>query len=141
MERNRCDDGLRVRRALHQMLQTVETNVNRTEEGLRMIRELTTTRRLARHALSYSDAALSPSALMVAKQCVLDWFAVTLAAQDEPLLRILREEIEGKGPATIIGAFRSSSPTDAALVNGAASHALDYDDCHHFVGHPTVGVF
>lgn len=106
-----------------------------------MTTALTTTRRLARHVLSYRDAPLSSSALVVAKQCVLDWFAVTLAAHNAPLVRFLRDEIGGAGPATIVGTSQRCSPCDAALVNGAASHALDYDDTHHFVGHPTVGVF
>jgi 2-methylcitrate dehydratase PrpD len=100
-----------------------------------------TTQRLARHILSYREARLSTSASIVAKHCVLDWFAVTLAAQEEPLLRLLREEIGSSGPATIVGTAQKAQPTDAALVNGSASHALDYDDCHHFVGHPTVTVF
>jgi 2-methylcitrate dehydratase PrpD len=100
-----------------------------------------TTRRLARHIMSYRQAPLAASAWTVAKQCVLDWFAVTLAAQQEPLVRLLREEIADSGPSTVIGALRKAPPVDAALVNGAASHALDYDDCHHLVGHPTVTVF
>ena len=100
-----------------------------------------TTQRLARHILSYREARLSTSAWIVARHCVLDWFAVTLAAREEPLVRLLREEIANTGAATIVGTARKAQPTDAALVNGSASHALDYDDCHHFVGHPTVTVF
>ena len=100
----------------------------------------TATRRLARHILSTRESALAPESLIVARQCVLDWFAVTLAARDEPLVAMLRSEAGTVGPATILGTSQNCSPADAALVNGAASHALDYDDCHHFVGHPTVGV-
>jgi 2-methylcitrate dehydratase PrpD len=100
-----------------------------------------TTRRLAKHVLAYRDAPLPPQARQVAKQCILDWYAVTLAACDEPLVKILREETDCAGPCSIVGATQRCSPGDAALINGAASHALDYDDCHHYVGHPTVGVF
>ena len=32
------------------------------------------------------------------------------------------------------------SPVDAALINGATSHALDYDDVHLLIGHPTAAV-
>ena len=99
-----------------------------------------TTGRLARHILSYKHADLSPEAIVVAQQCVLDWFAVTLGARQEPLVRLLEAEVGGRGPATLVGAGRKVSPVDAALVNGAASHALDYDDCHHLVGHPSVTV-
>jgi 2-methylcitrate dehydratase PrpD len=100
----------------------------------------TTTARLARHILTYAQAPLSDAAWTVAKQCVLDWFAVTLAARQEPLVRILREEVGTSGPATIVGTTQKCSATDAALVNGSAAHALDYDDCHHLVGHPSVTV-
>ena len=100
----------------------------------------TTTQRLVRHILSYHRAALPENALVVAKQCVLDWFAVTLAAREEPLVRILREQVGQTGTATLVGTSLRCSPGEAALVNGAASHALDYDDGHSFVGHPTVTV-
>ena len=99
-----------------------------------------TTARLAHHILSYRDAELSPQAIVVAQQCVLDWFGVTLGARDEPLVRMLEAEAGGVGPSTLVGTGRKVSPGDAALVNGAASHALDYDDCHHLVGHPSVTV-
>ena len=104
------------------------------------MRAPTTTGHLARHILSYPEAPLSAAALTVAKQCVLDWFAVTLAARDEPLVRLLCEELEGVGAATVVGTAQRCSPMNAALINGAASHALDYDDCHHLVGHPTTAV-
>jgi 2-methylcitrate dehydratase PrpD len=66
----------------------------------------------------------------LARQCVLDWLGVTIAAADEPLVRILAADTrEQGGPphASIIGGWRGSI-YDAALVNGAAGHALDYDD-------------
>jgi 2-methylcitrate dehydratase PrpD len=104
----------------------------------------TTTQRLVRHLLSYRQASLPQDALTVAKQCVLDWFAVTLAAYDEPLACILRDQAgkAGAGTATIVGTSSRCAPAEAALVNGATSHALDYDDGHHLVGgHPTVAIF
>ena len=104
----------------------------------------TTTQRLVRHIISYRQASLPQDALTVAKQCVLDWFAVTLAGLDEPLARILREQAgeAGAGTATIVGTSSRCTPTEAALVNGATSHALDYDDGHALTGgHATVAVF
>ncbi|GGC59533.1 MmgE/PrpD family protein [Chelatococcus reniformis] len=100
------------------------------------------TRRLARHVLSYRDAELPAAALTVARQCILDWFAVTLAGLEEPVARLLRDEVTpgSAGAATIVGTSIRCAPADAALVNGATSHALDYDDVHPLVGHPTVAV-
>ena len=40
----------------------------------------------------------------------------------------LRYENDGRGPATLIGLAQRGSALDAALINGMAAHALDYDD-------------
>ncbi|MCG8695205.1 MAG: MmgE/PrpD family protein, partial [Minwuiales bacterium] len=77
--------------------------------------------------LKYED--LSADAVTVAKQCLMDWLGVTIAGAKEPLTEILRAEIEEQGgapQASLIGGAKTSL-VQAALVNGAASHALDYD--------------
>ena len=78
------------------------------------------------------------------KQCLLDWFAVTVAgAQDELTDILVREAMEdgAKGPASLVGRSETTLPSTAALINGAASHALDYDDVNFAMGgHPTVTV-
>ena len=101
------------------------------------------TRDLAWHILSYAEASIDAKAVRVAKHCILDWFAVTLAGYDEPVARILREEIvpQSRGGASIVGAASRCSPVDAALINGTTSHGLDYDDVHiTMLGHPTVSI-
>jgi 2-methylcitrate dehydratase PrpD len=91
----------------------------RTEE--RKIPNLTA--KLARHIVGYRSADLDRAALTVAKQCVLDWYGVTLAGSSEPVARILREEVasSSQGPASIVGFNLRCSPADAALINGATS--------------------
>ena len=78
------------------------------------------------------------------KQCLLDWFAVTLAgAQDELTDILIQETLEdgGRGPASLVGRREKVTPSAATLINGAASHALDYDDVNFAMGgHPTVTV-
>ena len=78
------------------------------------------------------------------KQCLLDWFAVTLAgAQDELTDILIQETLEdgGRGPASLVGRKEKVTPSAATLINGAASHALDYDDVNFAMGgHPTVTV-
>ena len=100
------------------------------------------TAKLARHIVDYRSAELDRAALTVAKQCVLDWYGVTLAGSNELAARILREEIatSAQGPSSIVGFNLRCSPVDAALINGATSHALDYDDVHPLIGHPTAAV-
>lgn len=87
---------------------------------------------------------LTPAALTVARQCVLDWIAVTLRATDEPLVALLHEQAVAEGghaQASLLGRSARVSARQAALVNGAASHALDYDDVNiRMLGHPTVAV-
>src|SRR5215469_6179450 len=100
------------------------------------------TAKLARHIVGYRSAELDRAALTVAKQCVLDWYGVTLAGTNEPVARIMREEMaaSAQGPSSIVGFDLRCAPADAALVNGATSHALDYDDVHPMIGHPTAAV-
>jgi len=100
------------------------------------------TERLAEHALSLRYDALPADARQLARQCLLDWFAVTLAGASEPLTGILAEaaaEEGGHPDCTLVGSRQRVSTRQAALINGAAAHALDYDDVNfHLGGHPTV---
>jgi 2-methylcitrate dehydratase PrpD len=84
---------------------------------------------------------LPAEALAVARHCLLDWLGCALAGTREPLSAILRDEIGGTaGEASLIGGGRAAA-RDAALVNGAAGHALDFDDTHTGMGgHPTAPV-
>lgn len=97
---------------------------------------------LARHIVGYRTEGVDSRAFVVAKQCILDWFAVTLAGFDEPVSKAVRDEARrwSQGPCTIVGSRDKVGPEAAALSNGATSHALDYDDVHRYIGHPTVAV-
>ena len=79
-----------------------------------------------------------------ARHCILDWYGCAIAGQDEPLATILRDELlDGVtgGPCHIVGRQATAALLDAALVNGAAGHALDFDDTNLTMsGHPTVPV-
>jgi len=103
------------------------------------------TRILAEKAAGLRYQDLSAAAVTWAKHCILDWFAVTLPGAAEPLTRILAAEAAedgGNAQATLIGpgGDRVSVP-QAALINGAAGHALDYDDVSMAMGgHPTAPV-
>jgi 2-methylcitrate dehydratase PrpD len=92
--------------------------------------------------LRYDD--LSTQARTVAGHCFMDFFGVTLAARHEPLANILAEQIaeDGGSPqATVIGRGTRVNIEQAALLNGAMSHALDFDDVNFSLGgHPTVPV-
>lgn len=96
-------------------------------------------------SLSRTPAADLPSgALQLARLSLLDWMACGLAGVDEPLAGILRALAEAEGgteQASLFGAGRAPARM-AALLNGATSHALDYDDTHFaHVGHLSVGIY
>ncbi len=88
---------------------------------------------------------LPKDAVEMAKHCLLDWLGVTLGGAIEPLTRILIEQTMldgGSGHATILGDGRKVSLAQAALINGSAGHALDFDDVQaNLRGHPSAPVF
>lgn len=99
---------------------------------------------LARRIAQTQFDTLSAEAATAASQALLDFLGVTVAGAEEPLARILRDSAaeEGGHPqARVLGTRDRASVRQAALVNGAAGHAHDYDDVHDaMVGHPTVPV-
>jgi 2-methylcitrate dehydratase PrpD len=98
------------------------------------------TQALADRAVAWRYEDLGADVRRVARQCVLDWLGVTLAAVNDPLVAILVDaERPDGGPAGLIGRPLSGTAGQAALINGSASHALDYDDVNlAILGHPTV---
>jgi len=99
------------------------------------------TEALIRAGRDLSRVPLPDDVVEVAKHCVLDWLGVTLAGSRSELVRILAAELAGGGEAALVGLGASASPGAAALVNGAAGHALDFDDMHlAFSGHVTAPV-
>ena len=96
------------------------------------------------------DLALLPArelpapALAMARFSLFDWLVCGRAGITEPLagkLRQLAEEEGGRGTASVFGGAPAPARM-AALVNGATSHALDYDDTHFgHIGHTSVGIY
>jgi len=97
---------------------------------------------IAERASTLSFNSLPSDIVQRAQHCVLDWCGVALAGAHEPLVQILLDDAleQGGAPqATLVGRSERVSTQQAALINGAASHALDYDDVHAaFTGHTTV---
>jgi len=88
--------------------------------------------------------ALPAQAIDVAKQGILDTVGVTLAgAQDETtsvVASVLRKTAAA-GPALIFGTSDHVDVLSAALINGTAAHALDFDDCSNSLGgHPSAPI-
>ena len=81
----------------------------------------------------------------LARRAILDTVGVTLAGVDEPPARLARGIAAGEGGAsdapraTLLGTELTAPLAGAALANGTAGHALDYDDVTAAMnGHPSV---
>jgi 2-methylcitrate dehydratase PrpD len=75
------------------------------------------------------------AAVQNAKLMMLDTFGVILAGARDPGCKLLAQwvkEQESAARAMVIGQGFRTSPLLAALANGHASHALDYDDSGHY---------
>jgi 2-methylcitrate dehydratase PrpD len=102
------------------------------------------TQKLAAQASAVKYEDLPELVREVAWQCVLDYLGVAIAGADDPLVRILIDEMSEAGgaeQASIIGHALRLPMLSAALVNGAAGHALDFDDVNIAMpGHPSVAI-
>jgi 2-methylcitrate dehydratase PrpD len=83
-------------------------------------------------------------AVDAARRAILDCLGVMLAGSIEPAARIVTEiaRAEGGAPlATVVGASLRTGAVWAALANGTAAHALDFDDTNFaMMGHPSAPV-
>jgi 2-methylcitrate dehydratase PrpD len=102
------------------------------------------TRGLAARAQALRYDHLSAEARQLVRQCVLDYVAVTLAGAGEPLTAIVLAELQEQGGAADATIFLHGGKLpalSAALVNGTAAHALDYDDVNLAMpGHPSAAI-
>ena len=105
---------------------------------------LNPTQDIGRWVAEFDASDLNITPIRWAKHALLDWLGVTLAGAQDPLVDILTSdalESGEEGQASLIGRNAQTTATFAAMINGAASHALDYDDVNKRLhGHPTVPV-
>jgi 2-methylcitrate dehydratase PrpD len=98
------------------------------------------TRSLARFAASLTYRDLPAKAVEAVRLGFTDCVAAMFAGLGEPVVKIVRDTLGTKGPKgearLCFGRERASAP-EAALANGVAGHALDYDDVA-LAGHPSV---
>jgi 2-methylcitrate dehydratase PrpD len=88
-------------------------------------------RQLAERVVAMRYESLPPEAVYWCKVAVLDTLGVMLAGSAEYAPRIVEEALgvgSGDGPCLLFGGNRRVRPLDAALVNGTAAHALDFDN-------------
>ncbi len=99
---------------------------------------------VAKFICSTEAGDLPKDVMEAAKLPIIDCLGVTVAGMEDPASRITAEWAETMGCAplsTIFRGFIQSSPAWAAMANGTAAHALDYDDVSFsMMGHPSVAL-
>ena len=99
------------------------------------------TRQLADFVAHATFEHLPAEVVRECKRCVLNYLGVALGACRHEAVAILTDaarEMGGLPQATILGSRLKTSVVQAAMVNGAMSHVLDYDDTDlETVIHPT----
>ena len=98
--------------------------------------------RLAEFVVKTSLEECPAEAIVRVRRAALDTLGVMLAGAGEPVARIVRRVVRAEGGtalATVVGTALKTAPGWAALANGAAGHAHDFDDTNFaLLGHPSV---
>jgi 2-methylcitrate dehydratase PrpD len=99
---------------------------------------------LAQRANAIRFDRVSGKAVHIARRAIVDTIGVALAGSSadyiDGLARVLDADGQ-RGPASCIGRAGAFSVLHAALINGTAAHALDFDDCSTvMLGHPSAPV-
>ena len=103
------------------------------------------TRQIGQYVNRANIEDFPPEAVEAAKGAIMDCLACMLAGSREELADILCRYVSGEGGvgnhavASVVGRGFRISAANAALVNGAMAHALDYDDITQVTKtHPTA---
>lgn len=101
------------------------------------------TAKLARFVAETKYEKIPAKALETAKTAVMDCLGVALAGSKEECAKICAEIARQEGAreeATVIGQGFKSSALHAALANGTAAHAMDFDHSFTMMGQPTAPI-
>jgi 2-methylcitrate dehydratase PrpD len=98
------------------------------------------TAKIAQFVVNAKYENLPPKAIETAKVAVRDCLGVALAGSKEEDAKICAEIArleQAKEETTVIGQGFKSSALNAALANGTAAHAMDFDHSFTLMGQPT----
>lgn len=101
------------------------------------------TAKLAQFAVSANYDAIPAQAIATAKVAIRDCIGVALGGSKEEDARIaaqIAKQESAKEETTVIGQGFKTSALNAALANGTAAHALDFDHSFTWMGQPTAPI-
>lgn len=119
---------------------------------------------IAAFAAAFDDSRIDPEHVRICGRALADTFAVAIAGTEEACAVKIRRYVEGLSPpstrhrngigargagalatgalATVWGTSSTATVEGAALANGVAAHALDFDDASSpMSGHPSSALF
>jgi 2-methylcitrate dehydratase PrpD len=103
------------------------------------------TARLAEHVARTRYEQLGPHVIQAFKRALQDHLTCAIAGSAMPVSRALLDyytESDATRTATVVGSGAKLSAPNAALVNGANTHGLDFDDGHtNGSAHPSGVIF
>lgn len=101
---------------------------------------MTATARIAEFITEVTSEEIPGEARTNGRRAILDTVGVTLAGVGDEGPQIVRRMLGSNGRgAAVVGTRSRLSASDAALANGVAGHALDFDDVTaSMTGHPSV---
>lgn len=98
---------------------------------------------LAHFIVDTPGSRIPAAALKRAKHALIDVLGVSIAGGVEPVSKIIAKHVAAtsRGSSTVFVGGARVSAADAALANGTAGHALDFDDSSFVLGgHPSVAL-
>lgn len=97
---------------------------------------------VAEFVVQSDTSTLPEGALGLAERALVDTVGVALAATSDPTVAAIWAALGHRlpsGPSSVLTQPRRTQPDEAALLNGTAAHALDYDDVvDDLIGHPSA---
>lgn len=103
------------------------------ENAAAAVREDSLSGVLARHVATIECADLDETVIHAFRRALVDYLACAFAGAEMPVTQALHAWAEaegGRAAASVIGKPTRLPAAQAAFVNGAAAHALDFDDGH-----------
>src|SRR3970282_2340293 len=101
------------------------------------------TAKIARFVAETKYEKIPAKALETAKTAFMDCLGVPLAGSKEECAKICADIARQEAPkeeSTVIGQGFKSSALHAALANGTAAHAMDFDHSFTLMGQPTAPI-
>lgn len=103
---------------------------------------MTATAKLSDFIVSTKVSDLPDAAIAAVRRAAVDTVGVMLAGATEPAARIVQRVVEAEGGVplcTVLGTRLRTHAAGAALANGVAGHAHDFDDTNFtLMGHPSA---